>query len=106
MTNKIIVYSEVKVNKLIFDIKRIIAHHENMKYSYFRESPRSAEKRRLYEFENSIGLNFIFDKYDVNLKCLTQCSKKNIYYKWEFIINSERKNITFVKKILKEIQEH
>jgi len=83
------------------EVESIIQLHEKMRKSYFWNSPSHAHERRYYEKKNSSEFNFISENgIPINLKCITKCSCKNIYYKSEFFIDNKKVTIREVKKLI------
>lgn len=93
-------------NNTISQLNAIIKLHEKMKGSYFYNSPMNASSRRSYEQHNSLETTITHNNQEVRVEQNTQCSCKNVYYKMSIYINGNitTKNISFVKKLLKECE--
>jgi hypothetical protein len=81
MANITTVSSKKEARNIAYLLKELIKHHEDMKNSFFWESPSSASSRRNYEANKTRKLHFIFKYWEADLKCSVTCSANNIYYK-------------------------
>lgn len=92
---------------LLAQLEAIIRLHEKMRGSYFYSPPRNASSRRNYEEYNSLETTFEYNGDTIRVSQDTRCSCRNVYYSVNYYINDEpvRKDIRFIKKILKEIGE-
>ena len=88
------------------NLEKVIELHEKMKNSYFYSSPSSATSRRLYEKYNSLTTELSAKGDKIEIIQDTSCSCKNVYYSMKILINgnSSGKNISFVKKLMKEVE--
>lgn len=85
-------------------IKMAIELHENMKGCYFYSSPCNSHGRRSYEKRNSLTTKFTYKKQKIEIKQVTDCSCKNVYYKMLIIIDNEetKKDLRFLKKLIEK----
>jgi len=92
---------------LLNKLKTIIALHEKMSKSYFFAPPRLAAGRRSYEEYNSLETVFEYKGDTIRVSQETKCSCHHVYYSVKYYINDEqeKKDIRFIKKIIKEVQE-
>ena len=93
--------------KIINMLHSVITLHESMRGAYFFQSPRVAAQRRRYEETHSMKTSFEFEGMQIEIEQTTSCSCKNVYYHMDIYIdgNYQRKDIRFVKGILKKLQE-
>lgn len=87
-------------------LEDVLALHEKMRACYMFSSPRSAAKRRGYEYYNSLDTEFEYEGNHYRIEQETRCSCSHVYYYIYYYMNGRRikKDIRFVKKLLQEIQ--
>lgn len=87
-------------------LNEIISLHETMRKAYFFSSPQTAYERRRYEVHHSLSTYFVYGGHEYEIKQVTECSVRNVYYKMNILIDGKgsTKDIRFIKKLLKEIQ--
>lgn len=93
--------------EIVYILQDVIILHESMRGAYFFQSPRVAAQRRRYEEKHSLETAFEFEGMQIEIKQITNCSCNNIYYCMKIYIDGtyQKKDIRFVKGILKKLQE-
>jgi len=92
----------IKGSKLETELNDIIAQHERFKNSYFWSPPANAAGRRQYEERNSRQpIIFQYDGSEIEIKQSVSCSCRNIYYNFSVHVDGQKKDIRFLKQLVK-----
>ncbi len=92
-------YKNIKGNKIEKTIIDYISEHDYHKNCYFWSPPGSASQRRSKEWDRE--LKFKYKGQDVEVSQSVSYSCSNVYYSFCVYVDSLRKNITFLKKLVK-----
>jgi hypothetical protein len=91
------------IKSVISTLDYFIKENEKYKNSYFWNSSLNATNRRFKEFKNSFECEILGDKLNINTSLTMTC--KNVYYKKEYILNNENKDLRAVKKLLRSLEK-
>jgi len=88
--------------KAIYDV---IDLHTQMKNCYFYHAPTKAINRRIYEQQHSHTSTFFYDGHRYDIKQITLCSCKNVYYKMHIYQDGKAldKDIRFIEALRKKL---
>ena len=95
---------ERMLNKIKEEIEEYIFLNEKFKNSYFWNPPLQAKKRREIEADNKMNFELNNRYISLYLDFYLYISCKNYYVHKKAIINNAERNLSAVKKILKEIE--
>jgi hypothetical protein len=91
------------LSKKIRDIcTEIVTLHSKMGGAFFYSPPSTASARRSYEKNHSLDYDFAVDGKKYSVDIVTSCSCKNVYYNCTITVDGVKKNITAIKKLLKD----
>lgn len=84
--------------KIIAELNNIIDNHEHYKKCYFWTPCGNAASRRREEFDRKLIFNLDGKKYVIEQSLTISC--KNYYFSTEIYVDSVKKNITAIKKLM------
>lgn len=95
-------YKKIKGNKIERTLQDIIAQHEYFKNVYFWKPIGNADGRRAYEEANTRPVvMFKYQGDEITIDQKVHCSCSNIYYCLNIYQNNVKKDIRFIKTLLK-----
>jgi len=86
---------------ITYDIK----HHEKQSGAYFWRPPSTAAARRKLEADRTYARTLTIGGNVYRYESTVTCSCKNYYYRGEFTINGEKRDVRLWKKLLHDLSQ-
>lgn len=94
-----------ELNLLHEELLEVLAWHESMKNSYFWSGLQGASSRRHWEAKNNKEFSFDYHKKHYYIAQNAEISCKNVYTSLTVIVDSKKKDVRAIKKVIKLLEE-